>query len=38
MADTYTQLVNNPIGGFIAGNLGLPQPVELDRYDPGGRR
>ena len=25
MADTYTQLVNNPIGSFIAGNLGLPQ-------------
>ena len=36
MADTYTQLVNNPIGSFIAGNLGLPKPVELDRFDPGG--
>jgi 3-oxoacyl-[acyl-carrier protein] reductase len=33
--DTYSQLVNNPIGGFIAKNVGLPQPVELDRYEPG---
>jgi 3-oxoacyl-[acyl-carrier protein] reductase len=36
MADTYSQLVNNPIGSFIAGNLGLPRPVELDRFVPGG--
>ncbi len=35
MADAYTQLVNSPIGGFVARNLGLPQPVELDRYEPG---
>ena len=35
MADAYTQLVNNPVGGFVAKNLGLPQPVELDRYEPG---
>ena len=35
MTDTYTQLVNNPVGGFVAKNLGLPQPVELDRYERG---
>src|SRR5688572_9554165 len=35
MPDTYTQLVNNPIGGFVAKNLGLPQPVTLDRYEEG---
>ncbi len=35
MSDRYSQLVNNPIGGFVAKNVGLPQPVELDRYEPG---
>lgn len=35
MTDAYTQLINNPVGGFVAKNLGLPQPVELDRYEPG---
>ncbi|MDQ3102511.1 MAG: short chain dehydrogenase, partial [Actinomycetota bacterium] len=35
MPDTYTQLVNNPVGGFIAKNVGLPQPVRLDRYVEG---
>jgi 3-oxoacyl-[acyl-carrier protein] reductase len=35
MSDRYTQLVNSRIGGFIAGNVGLPKPVELDRYEPG---
>lgn len=35
MTDTYSQLVNNPIGGFIAKNLGLPQPVQLERYREG---
>jgi 3-oxoacyl-[acyl-carrier protein] reductase len=34
-SDRYSQLVNNPVGGVIAKNLGLPQPVELDRYEPG---
>jgi 3-oxoacyl-[acyl-carrier protein] reductase len=33
--DRYSQLVNSRIGGLIAGNVGLPQPVELDRYSPG---
>ncbi len=35
MTDTYTQLVNNPVGGFFARNLGLPRPVALDRFSPG---
>ena len=34
-SDRYSQLVNNPVGGVIAKNLGLPQPVDLDRYEPG---
>ena len=35
MADAYSQIVNNPVGGFVAKNLGLPQPVELDRWQQG---
>lgn len=35
MADRYTQLVNNPVGEFIAKNAGLPRPIELDRYEEG---
>jgi 3-oxoacyl-[acyl-carrier protein] reductase len=35
MADRYSQLVNNPIGKLVAKNVGLPQPVALDRYQPG---
>jgi len=35
MSDRYAQLVNSRIGGFIAGNVGLPKPVELERYEPG---
>jgi 3-oxoacyl-[acyl-carrier protein] reductase len=35
MADRYSQLVNNPIGKLVAKNVGLPQPVSLDRYHPG---
>ena len=31
MADLYTQLVNNPIGKLVASNVGLPQPVALER-------
>ncbi|HHU11448.1 MAG TPA: 3-oxoacyl-ACP reductase [Intrasporangiaceae bacterium] len=34
MADTYTSFVNSPIGGRLAGALGLPQPTELRRYEP----
>ena len=33
--DLYSQVVNSRVGGLIAGNVGLPQPVELDRYEPG---
>ena len=33
--DLYSQVVNSRIGGFVAGNVGLPQPVELDRYEKG---
>jgi 3-oxoacyl-[acyl-carrier protein] reductase len=33
--DLYSQVVNSRIGSFIAGNVGLPQPSELDRYEPG---
>jgi 3-oxoacyl-[acyl-carrier protein] reductase len=35
MADRYSQLVNNPVGEVVAKNLGLPRPIELDRYEPG---
>jgi len=35
MTDAYSQIVNNPFGAFVARNLGLPRPVELDRYRPG---
>jgi len=33
--DLYSQVVNSRIGGLVAGNVGLPQPVDLDRYEPG---
>ena len=33
--DLYSQVVNSRIGGFVAGNVGLPQPVDLDRYEKG---
>ena len=33
--DLYSQVVNSRVGAFVAGNVGLPQPVELDRYEPG---
>jgi 3-oxoacyl-[acyl-carrier protein] reductase len=32
MADRYSQVVNAPLVGTIAKQLGLPQPVSLDRY------
>ena len=35
MSDRYSQIVNAPVVGSIAKQLGLPQPVELDRYRPG---
>jgi 3-oxoacyl-[acyl-carrier protein] reductase len=35
MSDRYAQLVNNPIGRMVVKNVGLPQPVQLERYRPG---
>jgi 3-oxoacyl-[acyl-carrier protein] reductase len=35
MADRYSQVVNAPLVGTIAKQLGLPQPVSLDRYKEG---
>jgi 3-oxoacyl-[acyl-carrier protein] reductase len=35
MTDRYSQLVNNPLGRVVAKNVGLPQPVELDRFSAG---
>jgi 3-oxoacyl-[acyl-carrier protein] reductase len=33
--DRYTQLVNTPVGGAIAKQVGLPKPVPLRRYVAG---
>ncbi len=35
MSDLYSQVVNSPPGRFLAPRVGLPQPVELERYTPG---
>jgi 3-oxoacyl-[acyl-carrier protein] reductase len=35
MSDRYSQIVNAPVVATVARQLGLPQPVELDRYQPG---
>ncbi len=35
MPDLYTQLVSNPLGKLVASNVGLPQPVPLERWAPG---
>ena len=35
MSDRYSQVVNAPVVSTIAKQLGLPQPVELDRYKAG---
>ncbi len=32
MTDRYSRVVNSRVGRFVASNVGLPQPVELDRY------
>jgi 3-oxoacyl-[acyl-carrier protein] reductase len=34
-ADTYGQVVNSPVGRFVAKRTGLPRPVELERHTPG---
>src|SRR5215210_3969483 len=33
--DRYQQLTNSPPGKFLSKRLGLPQPVNLRRYEPG---
>jgi 3-oxoacyl-[acyl-carrier protein] reductase len=35
MADRYQQLINTPVGRIVSRQIGLPMPVELDRYQPG---
>jgi 3-oxoacyl-[acyl-carrier protein] reductase len=35
VSDLYSQVVNSPPGRFLAPRVGLPQPVELERYSPG---
>jgi 3-oxoacyl-[acyl-carrier protein] reductase len=35
MADRYSQLINTPIGKTVSKQLGLPQPVPLERWRPG---
>jgi 3-oxoacyl-[acyl-carrier protein] reductase len=35
MSDRYSQIVNAPVVSTVAKQLGLPQPVSLDRYQPG---
>jgi 3-oxoacyl-[acyl-carrier protein] reductase len=35
MSDRYSQFVNLPVAGDLAKRIGLPQPVPLDRYEPG---
>jgi 3-oxoacyl-[acyl-carrier protein] reductase len=35
VSDRYAQLVNAPVLSTVAGQLGLPRPVALERYRPG---
>lgn len=35
MSDKYQGFVNTPIGRLLVKNLGLPNPVPLERYTPG---
>jgi 3-oxoacyl-[acyl-carrier protein] reductase len=35
MSDRYSQVVNAPVVSTLAGQLGLPRPVELDHYKAG---
>jgi 3-oxoacyl-[acyl-carrier protein] reductase len=35
MSDRYQQLINTPIGRVVSKQVGLPQPVKLERYEPG---
>jgi len=33
MSDRYIDFVNSPFGQLVAKNLGLPNPMPLDRFD-----
>ncbi|CAA9509409.1 MAG: 3-hydroxyacyl-CoA dehydrogenase, FabG4 [uncultured Solirubrobacteraceae bacterium] len=35
MTDLYTQIANSPVGKLIVKNVGLPQPVALERFSAG---
>ena len=35
MTDLYTQIANSAVGKLVVKNVGLPQPVPLERYSPG---
>jgi 3-oxoacyl-[acyl-carrier protein] reductase len=35
MSDRYQQLVNTPIGKIVSKQIGLPNPVSLERYERG---
>ncbi|HKZ14323.1 MAG TPA: 3-oxoacyl-ACP reductase [Solirubrobacterales bacterium] len=35
MPDRYSQIVNAPVVSTVVRQLGLPQPVDLDRFQPG---
>ncbi|HSR94438.1 MAG TPA: 3-oxoacyl-ACP reductase [Solirubrobacterales bacterium] len=35
MSDRYSQIVNAPVVSTVARQVGLPQPVSLDRHQPG---
>jgi 3-oxoacyl-[acyl-carrier protein] reductase len=35
MSDRYQQLVNTPIGKIVSKQIGLPNPVKLERYERG---
>jgi 3-oxoacyl-[acyl-carrier protein] reductase len=35
MNDRYQSLIQSPVGQLLAKNLGLPNPVELERYEAG---
>jgi 3-oxoacyl-[acyl-carrier protein] reductase len=36
VSDRYSSLARTPVGGFLVKRLGLPDPVLLDRFRPGG--
>ena len=35
MTDAYTKLANSPVGRSVVPRVGLPQPVPLERHEPG---